>query len=259
MQAQSIVADYRQIADDYRVLGLDVGSPIPEAKSAFRRLIKRWHPDVSDQPAETAVHETRRLYQAFRRVRSLTTRDVDLVRRQYFAAAGARRIGRRGRDVVGDLVITRQQARDGSRWRLRIATCRRCGGWGDAPGNEIRRCAACDGLGRFRRQDESWDLDACCPSCCGYGCLVDEPCLACNAWGDGDFYLARFLVPGFGPGEVAYRRVAGLGHPGVNDAPWGDLYLRIMTREAAQSRELSARSAVADSDARDRSARGGLR
>lgn len=238
MRATAAAVNYRQLADDYRILGLDPGAPPAEARSAFRRLVKLWHPDTSDQPADAAARETRRLYQAFQRVRSLTAGDLESVRLQRPASAAGSAAGfhpgpaRRGRDVVGDLVMTRRQARSGSRWRLRVATCRRCAGWGAAPADELRRCAACAGLGRQRLEDGSWDLDARCPACGGYGCLATKRCAACAGGAEAGYYFARCRLPGFGPGEVAYRHVAGQGHPGLSGAPAGDLYLRIMTLEA---------------------------
>jgi molecular chaperone DnaJ len=257
MTARGVVLDQRQIVDDFRLLEIDPGAPACEIKRAFRRLIKIWHPDVSDQPVEIAVRTTHRLYQAFHRVRSLSARDLELVRGYGAGSAAPDAWYRRGRDVVGDLTVTRQQARLGCRWRLRIATCYRCAGWGAAAGGELRRCAACDGLGRHRLRGGGWDLDARCTACQGHGCAIDEPCGACGAGGTGGTYDAPFLMPGFTPVEVAYRRVAGLGHPGLGGAPAGDLFLRIITPDAARS--ASGGSARRFAEGAERSRRGAQR
>jgi molecular chaperone DnaJ len=235
---------YLQIRDAYQFLGLEIGTPFAETKSKYRRLIKHWHPDISTEPSETAEVKTRSLNEAFERLSSLSEAEVASVRR-YFAQkrpVGRRRAtpsgprrrrrvkARRGRDLMSDL----QGTRSGNHWRLRIATCRGCGGWGASWDAGFEVCPDCAGLGRYR-QDGQWDFDARCPSCQGHGCLFDKPCGSCDGRGDGGFYAASCFVPGTAPGSVVLRRVTGQGHRGLAGAASGDLYLRILTTVTSPS------------------------
>ncbi len=50
----------------YEILGVSENSDIREIKSAFRKLIKRWHPDRNPDNRETALEKTRQIIYAYK-------------------------------------------------------------------------------------------------------------------------------------------------------------------------------------------------
>jgi molecular chaperone DnaJ len=233
-----------QIQDDYRVLGLEPGTPLADAKRAYRRLVRRFHPDVSAEPQEIAAQKTRQLLEAFGRLRALGDSELTSLRRFFRrftseVAEEQRRsaderpnqpfAGRRGRDIVSDLEISLRQALAGSRWRFEVATCRACAGWGAACDTAFEICPDCGGIGRQRRGG-LWNFDRRCSTCNGHGGVFAEVCRSCGGNGDSSTFSVSCLIPATDPRSTVLRRLTGLGHRGLAGGAPGDLYLRITTR-----------------------------
>ena len=58
----------RRIIDPYEVLGLDHGATEAEVRTAYRRLVKKHHPDKTpgDQASEWIFKEIQRAYETLR-------------------------------------------------------------------------------------------------------------------------------------------------------------------------------------------------
>jgi molecular chaperone DnaJ len=251
--------------DYYEVLGVARSAGEKEIKSAFRRLARELHPDVSDAPdaeerfreaAEAyevlSKSETRELYDRYGheglRTGGFRPGDFDFSSvADLFSAffgddlLGGRSGGRsrpaRGADVLAEIEIDLVEAAGESTRTVPYpvaATCSGCGGSGAAPGTSPERCERCGGAGRLQAVSSSvfgqFVRTQACPDCGGSGQVVRTPCPECG--GNGRVTERRTLdvtIPA-GIHDGQQIRLSGEGHAGMPGGRAGDVYVRIHVR-----------------------------
>jgi molecular chaperone DnaJ len=252
--------------DYYDVLGVPRDADERAIKSAFRRLARELHPDVSDHPeaqerfreaAEAyevlSKEQTRELYDRFGHdgLRSGGFRPTDFdfgslndlfsvfFGDEVFGGLGARSGGRstRGADVLAEVEIELVEAATGVERRVRypaVVECAGCRGSGAAPGTTPERCSRCDGTGRLQSVSNSFFgqimRTQACPACGGLGEVVRSPCPDCAGGGrvTEERELGVEIPPGIHDGQRI--RLSGEGHVGVRGGRSGDLYVRVGLR-----------------------------
>ncbi|MDY4040681.1 MAG: DnaJ domain-containing protein [Collinsella sp.] len=152
-----------------------------------------------------------------------------------------------GADVVVEVDLTRDQARDGARRAVtyrRFDTCAHCHGSGSVASEHTRTCPTCGGAGAIN-VDLSFLFGAGaaqmqCPECGGTGKVVADPCPDCG--GSGRRQVVSEAVVSFPAGthDGDQVRVSGMGHAGTNGASTGDLVGR--ARVASERLEGRART-----------------
>lgn len=58
------------LAEDFAVLHLLPGMPLADCKQSWKRLLKKYHPDLNERPQEEADSIVRRLNRSYRRIES---------------------------------------------------------------------------------------------------------------------------------------------------------------------------------------------
>ena len=252
--------------DPYEVLGVSRDAPQDEIKSAFRKLARKYHPDVNpgDNTAEEKFKEVGEAYGIIgdpeKRARfdqfGVTDdqsggyggpggfQDVgfgDLFE-AFFGGMGAsasRRGGvRDGDDVRADCHVTLKEVLHGAeadvRYR-RSARCDQCHGVGTADGSAPKSCPDCGGRGAVTAVRQtilgSIRTQTPCPKCRGEGLLLENPCQACR--GEGVVPKTEDLIvtvpAGIETGQTL--RVGGRGSDGVRGGTTGDLYVVVHVAE----------------------------
>ncbi len=254
--------------DYYEALGVPRDADTETIKTAFRRLARRYHPDISTEPdAEQRFKEIAEAYgvlsdparrasydaQGSAGLAGATAEDLwggidftgifgsgaaafgDLFERLFGPAASA---PPRGQDVRLDLAISLDEVLTGGNHAVTIrrpGPCPRCAGSGAERGTAPRRCPGCGGTGRRAAASRQGPLlvrqVTTCPECGGRGLVIGQPCPACAASGTAvrEETVTIGIPPGIGEG--ATLRLAGRGMPGpVPGAPPGDAYVSIRTR-----------------------------
>ena len=247
--------------DYYETLGVPKNASTGEIKTAFRRLARQYHPDVSEAPdAEERFKEINEVLKdadkkaaydryghaglnGFGGAPDFSNLDIEDILNMFgfgmgFDFGGRRRGGRnqprRGADLQYNLTLDFEEAVFGVEKEVefvRDEQCSRCNGSKTEPGTSVVRCSTCNGQGEVRQSRQtlfgSMVQVVTCPTCGGAGETVETPCTQCNGRGIERQRRSKTVqIPG-GVDTGTRLRLSGEGQPGINGGPNGDLYLVI--------------------------------
>ena len=174
--------------DYYKILGVDKKATKEEIKKAYKKLAKKYHPDlnkeadaeqkfkeINEAAAVLADDEKRSRYDQFGTAdspfgggqggfdfsdfmnRQGGSFDFDSIFESFFGGnifGGRRRGPRRGADLRYDMEITLEEAASGIEKTIEVphlAKCEACDGTGAKSKEDIAVCSECDGKGMVRR------------------------------------------------------------------------------------------------------------
>ena len=252
--------------DLYVILGLDRGAKPGEVRRAYRRLARKYHPDLNpgDRAAAAVFEQVAQAYDTLsdperRRDydrRGSTTTEATASSAAFvgfdFSSADERQPGATFGDLFADVVrraargAGASRAQDGAdlhaRLRVgfedamrgtvgqvpltRIHACRPCGGQGVVEVTDAR-CPACRGAGAVRAARQHMIFTCACDACSGSGQLRQRACPHCG--GDGGTTRSESVaveIPA-GVADGSRVRVPGAGHAGRFGGPSGDLYVTV--------------------------------
>jgi len=257
------------IKDYYRVLGVVSTVSQSTIKKAFRRLAKKYHPDLNPgslfseekfkgiAEAYDILGDSRKREEYDKEYRKRTQRSQSTSGRAFArsgrtapgqAARGSalqrerkeRRqraqawgVPQRGEDVIQKIETTFELAVKGGKmrvWTSQDSLCPRCCGSGARKDSLIRICHTCKGEGMLGVPQEAAPSTRLCPKCQGRGTLIKEICSGCE--GRGFVLRRRLLSVDIPPGVNTGSRVvlAGQGRAGRNLGPRGDLILIVRVK-----------------------------
>jgi molecular chaperone DnaJ len=135
-----------------------------------------------------------------------------------------------GEDLYSEITVPFSTAAKGGAVNVRVSMTERCPvcqGSGAKPGSKPRACPECQGRGVISYMQGSFSVSRPCPKCLGRGQIIAEPCLNCRGTGSvrQPHEIAVKIPSGIESGKNI--RLKGLGNPGANGGPSGDLYLRV--------------------------------
>ena len=249
--------------DLYIVLGLSHGATESDIKRAYRRLARRFHPDVNpgDHTAEVRFRQIVEAYETLmdpqRRSRydsglvadtedarrtsgfegfDFSTRGVDHsatfgdLFAEVLSARGTRpRSPERGADLHQSVQLAFDEAFAGTTRTLTLTRrehCRTCRGSGRSRMSPSP-CTACDGAGSVRSVRGHMVFSRSCSACGGTGQRRPRPCEQCAGAGqETRTETVEVRIPaGIGDGDRV--RVPGKGNAGLYGGSPGDLYISI--------------------------------
>ncbi len=261
--------------DYYEVLGVPRTATPEDIKSAFRKLARQYHPDVSQEPnAEERFKEINEAYAvlsepdkraAYDRfghagvqntggVPDFTVDFADLFE-EFFGGFGgfgrsssrrARNAPRRGGDIQYNVDLTFEESIFGVDKEVEITrdeVCETCSGRGSEPGTSPVRCTTCNGTGEVRQVRQtllgSMVQVSTCSTCNGQGETIGTPCHTCNGRRLVRRVRKKVVAVPAGVDNGNQIRLAGEGQPGENGGPNGNLYLviRVLTHKYFRRRE----------------------
>lgn len=215
--------------DYYEVLGVSRDAPVAEIRRAYRRLARRYSPDVNlwDARAEGLFEEIR---EAYRVVGEPGARSLyDRLGHQAFEPAKAGPAvapAPRGEDIHYAMELELDEALRGVRAEIeitRLDPCGACGGSGGAGSQAARPCPDCRGRPVRVALHRDRPVAVRCAGCGGTGWRLPPPCPGCAGRGTrprpGRIELT--IPPGVDTG--AQVRVLGEGHAAPAPGRRGDL------------------------------------
>ena len=257
-----------QKRDYYEVLGVDKGADDAAIKKAYRVLAKKYHPDMNpgDAEAEKKFKEAseayavlsdpdkRRQYDQFGHVAfeggmgggggfDFSGADFGDIFGDIFGdlfGGGGRSRSRsngpmKGANLRTSVRITFEEAVFGCKKEIELnvkETCKTCNGSGAKPGTSPETCSKCGGKGQVVYTQQSLfgtvrNVQT-CPDCQGSGKIIRDKCTDCRGTG----YISmkkRYSVDipaGIDNGQST--RMPGLGEPGINGGPRGDVLIEVI-------------------------------
>lgn len=256
-----------QKRDYYEVLGVDKNADDAAIKKAYRVLAKKYHPDMNpgDKEAEQKFKEASEAYAVLSDPEKRRQYDQyghaafdggaggaggfdfsgtdfsDIfgdIFGDFFGGGRSRNSQnngpRKGADVRISVQITFEEAVFGCKKEIELTvkeTCKTCNGSGAKPGTSPETCTKCGGKGQVVYNSQSlfgtMRTVHTCPECQGTGKVIKEKCPDCRGTG----YIPmkkryEVVIPaGIDNGQAV--REPGLGEPGVNGGPRGDVLLEV--------------------------------
>ncbi len=256
-----------QKRDYYEVLGVDKSADDAAIKKAYRALAKKYHPDMNPGDAEAEKKfkeaseayailsdpEKKRQYDQFGHAAfeggaggpggfDFTGADFSDIFGDIFGDffGGGRSRGRSNGPMKGNTLYTSvrirfEEAIFGCEKTIELTVkepCKTCGGNGAKAGTSPETCSKCGGKGQVVFTQQSFfgtvrNVQP-CPDCNGTGKIIKEKCSDCRGTGyvpQNKRYAVK-IKAGIDNGQVIL--MPGLGDPGVNGGPRGDVKVEVV-------------------------------
>ena len=248
----------------YDRLGLSKDASQDEIKRAYRKLSKKYHPDINKEPgAEEKYKEILEAYETLSDAQKRAAYDqygpdgangfggqgsfggfdggagfggFEDIFSSFFGGGATRNPNapRQGDDLQYRVNLSFKEAVFGAEKEIhynREVTCKTCSGSGAKPGTSPVTCGRCHGHGVINVDTQTplgmMRRQVTCDVCHGTGQEIKDPCQTCHGTGrEKQSHKVSVKIPaGVETGQQI--RLAGQGEAGFNGGPYGDLFVVI--------------------------------
>lgn len=249
----------------YDRLGVSKDASQDEIKRAYRKMSKKYHPDINKEPgAEEKYKEVQEAYETLSDDQKRAAYDqygpdganagfggqggfggfdggagfggFEDIFSSFFGGGAARNpiAPRQGDDLQYRVNLSFEEAVFGAEKEVhynREATCKTCSGSGAKPGTSPVTCGRCHGQGVINVDTQTplgvMRRQVTCDVCHGTGQEIKDPCQTCHGTGhEKQSHKVSVKIPaGVETGQQI--RLAGQGEAGFNGGPYGDLFVII--------------------------------
>ena len=249
----------------YDRLGVSKDASQDEIKRAYRKMSKKYHPDINKEPgAEEKYKEVQEAYETLSDDQKRAAYDqygpdganagfggqggfggfdggagfggFEDIFSSFFGGGASRNPNapRQGDDLQYRVNLSFEEAVFGAEKEVhynREATCKTCSGSGAKPGTSPVTCGRCHGQGVINVDTQTplgvMRRQVTCDVCHGTGQEIKDPCQTCHGPGhEKQSHKVSVKIPaGVETGQQI--RLAGQGEAGFNGGPYGDLFVII--------------------------------
>lgn len=249
----------------YDRLGVSKDASQDEIKRAYRKMSKKYHPDINKEPgAEEKYKEVQEAYETLSDDQKRAAYDqygpdganagfggqggfggfdggagfggFEDIFSSFFGGGASRNPNapRQGDDLQYRVNLSFEEAVFGAEKEVhynREATCKTCSGSGAKPGTSPVTCGRCHGQGVINVDTQTplgvMRRQVTCDVCHGTGQEIKDPCQTCHGTGhEKQSHKVSVKIPaGVGTGQQI--RLAGQGEAGFNGGSYGDLFVII--------------------------------
>lgn len=249
----------------YDRLGVSKDASQDEIKRAYRKMSKKYHPDINKEPgAEEKYKEVQEAYETLSDDQKRAAYDqygpdganagfggqggfggfdggagfggFEDIFSSFFGGGATRNPNapRQGDDLQYRVNLSFEEAIFGAEKEVhynREATCKTCSGSGAKPGTSPVTCGRCHGQGVINVDTQTplgmMRRQVTCDVCHGTGQEIKEPCQTCHGTGhEKQSHKVSVKIPaGVETGQQI--RLAGQGEAGFNGGPYGNLFVII--------------------------------
>lgn len=250
----------------YDRLGVSKDASQEEIKKAYRKMSKKYHPDINKEPgAEEKYKEVQEAYDTLGDEQKRAAYDqygpagangfnggaggfggfdgaggfggFEDIFSSFFGGGAAQRnpnAPRQGDDLQYRVQLKFEEAIFGTEKEVtynREATCHTCSGSGAKPGTSPVTCHKCHGQGVITVDTQTplgtMRRQVTCDVCHGTGQEIKDPCPTCHGTGhEKEKHTVSVKIPA-GVETGQQIRLAGQGEAGFNGGPYGDLFVMI--------------------------------
>lgn len=252
--------------DYYEVLGVSKGATDDEIKRAYRKLAKKYHPDLNKEP--DAAEKFKEVNEAYEVLSDPTKRQnydqfgfagndpngfggfqqgdfsgFDDIFSSFFgggmggsgfSSGRANRGPQKGNDRFMRMNVSFMDACFGKTETINLTVdepCEHCHGTGAESPNDVVNCPDCHGTGYIDVVQSTMfgriRTQSECPKCHGTGKYVRKACHSCGGTGYNRKRVSVDIKIPAGISSGQQLRVAGKGERGVNGGPNGDLFIEV--------------------------------
>lgn len=256
--------------DCYEVLGVDRGATDSEIKRAYRKLAKKYHPDMN-QNSEEAEHKFKEATEAYEILSDQQKRQqYDQFGHAAFSQGGGpggfsggfgdmgdmfgdifgdffggggggsrRRANapQKGANIQARLNLEFEEAVFGAEKEIQVTvseSCDTCSGSGAKSGTSKETCPTCNGQGQVRYNQQTLfgtvQSVRTCNHCGGSGQIIKERCTDCHGTGYQKKRKKLSVTIPAGIDHGQSMRLRGKGEPGANGGPKGDVILQVYVK-----------------------------
>ncbi|ATW25353.1 molecular chaperone DnaJ [Candidatus Formimonas warabiya] len=256
--------------DYYEVLGVPRTASEDEVKKAYKKLAKKYHPDLNpdSRTAEEKFKEINEAYEVLSDTEKRSRYDqfghagangggfdfggfgggadfggfgdiFDMFFGGGFSGGGAgqRPAAQRGADLRLDLSISFEEAAFGVEKDVeipRMESCEVCGGSGAEPGTRPQTCPLCGGSGKVKSAQSTpfgqFQTVKTCHRCHGAGTIIEKVCKHCGGSGRVKKQRKIHVKIPAGVDSGSRLRISNEGEAGTLGGPPGDLYVYLTVR-----------------------------
>lgn len=251
--------------DYYKILGVERNATEDEIKSAYRKLVKQYHPDLhpNDPEAATKFKEINEANEVLSDPEKRKQYDFELDNPGFSGAQGGgfgggfssgfggfsdifgdifsqftggqssrQSVKAKGQDIQLEMTLSFLDAAKGCRKEVtytRKAPCASCNGTGAKNGTAYTKCSKCNGTGQVQYVSGSSFFRTvstrACPDCGGTGRKVTEKCTVCNGKGYSNISEKFNIDIPAGADTNSYIQKRNMGHASVSGGEPGDLII----------------------------------
>ncbi|WP_420977104.1 molecular chaperone DnaJ [Bacillus vallismortis] len=248
--------------DHYEVLGVSKSASKDEIKKAYRKLSKKYHPDINKEAgSDEKFKEVKEAYETLSDDQKRSHYDqfghtdpnqgfggggfggggdfggfgFDDIFSSIFGGGTRRRdpnAPRQGADLQYTMTLSFEDAAFGKETTIEIPreeTCDTCKGSGAKPGTNPETCSHCGGSGQLNVEQNTPFGKVVnrrvCHHCEGTGKIIKDKCADCGGKGKIKKRKKISVTIPAGVDDGQQLRLSGQGEPGVNGGPAGDLFV----------------------------------